>query len=92
LIFFFIKLKLTKMALTLPNDIWWLIYKNIEYEKKMEVKKNYKKNVVDIINDINEGIDRMWEEIEEEDKEEGEEKIGFYDYIFEIYFPWGYDG
>ena len=65
------------MALTLPNDIWWLIYKNIENEKKMEVKKNYKENVLDVIKFINEDIDNLWE------VEEDGEVINFYDWYFD---------
>ena len=45
------------MALTLPNDMWWLIYLHIEDEKKMEVKKYYNKYVVDFIDVVREDVD-----------------------------------
>jgi len=49
------------MALTLPNDMWWLIYHHIEDEKKMKVKKYYNKYVVDMIDVIKEDVDMMWD-------------------------------
>jgi len=78
------------MALTLPNDMWWLIYHHIEDEKKMEVKKYYNKYVVDLIDVVKEDVDMLEssrEELPEEYFNNYYNKSGsFVDWYFDYYF------